>query len=198
MVTWYCSFVIFQKSISSVGHMNSSVSIFNSFLHCFEKNTNPRCLAYISPAHHHTTSTHPTHTLCIAAKLLSPQTYYPIRQITIFHQNSAVCPLPANRTVKPHTPIYSAFLGIETPYSTCLGCSTKNILTPLLYKGMVERTFLLKIWGIKPVTSLICLIVCIGKFTAIKISAFIFANWKFQVLILHIIFYCNICTVNCK
>ena len=99
--------------------MNLSVSIFNSFLHCFEKNTNPRYLAYIYPAHHHTTSAHPTLASCIAVKLLSPQTYYPIRQITIFHQNSIVCPMPTNRTVKPHTPIYSAFLDIETTHSTC-------------------------------------------------------------------------------
>ena len=118
MVTWYCSFVIFQKSISSVGHMNLSVSIFNSFLHCFEKNTNPRYLAYIYPAHHHTTSAHPTLASCIAAKLLSPQTYYPIRQITVFRQNSTACTTRTNRTVKPTIPIYPSFLDIETTHST--------------------------------------------------------------------------------
>lgn len=74
-------------------------------------------------SHHHTTSAHPTHTPCIAAKLLSPQTYYPIRQITIFHQNSVVCPILTNRTVKPHIPIYSALRDIETTHSTCVECA---------------------------------------------------------------------------
>ena len=73
----------------------------------------------IFPSHHHTTSAHPTSPPCIAAKLLSPQTYYPIRQITIFHQNSVVCPIRLNRTVKPHILIYSAFLDIDTTHSTC-------------------------------------------------------------------------------
>lgn len=61
--------------------------------------------------------------LCIAVKLLSPQTYYPIRQITIFHQNSVVCPTLTNRTVKPNILLYSAFLDIETTHSTWLDCS---------------------------------------------------------------------------
>lgn len=72
----------------------------------------------IFSSHRHTTSAHPTLAPCIAAKLLSPQTYYPTRQIAIFNQNSAVCPMLANRTVKPPIPIYSAFLDITTTHST--------------------------------------------------------------------------------
>lgn len=72
----------------------------------------------IFSSHRHTTSAHPTHTPCIAVKLLSPQTYYPIRQITIFHQNSTVCPTRTNCTVKPYIPIHSAFLDIDTTHST--------------------------------------------------------------------------------
>lgn len=75
---------------------------------------------HIFSAHCHTTSAYPIHAPCIAAKLLSPQTYYPIRYITIFRQNSAVCPIRTNRTAKPHVPIYSAFLDIATTHSTCL------------------------------------------------------------------------------
>ena len=39
----------------------------------------------------------------------------------------------------------------------------KKPIQPLLYKGMVERTFSLKIYGFEPVITLNCPIICIGK-----------------------------------
>lgn len=73
----------------------------------------------IYPAHQHSTSAHPTHTPCIAAKLLSPRKYYHTRKIAIFFKNGAVVPVRTNRTVKPNITIYPSFLDIETTHSTC-------------------------------------------------------------------------------
>lgn len=73
-------------------------------------------------AHHATTSAHPTHTLCIAAKLLSPWKYYHTHKTAKFSKNGAVVPMCTNRTVKPPIPIYSDFLDIATTHSTCLVC----------------------------------------------------------------------------
>lgn len=73
-------------------------------------------------AHHHTTSAHPTHSPCIAAKLLSPWKYYHMHKTAKFSKNGEVVPMCTNRTVKLYIPIYSASLDITTTHSTCLVC----------------------------------------------------------------------------
>lgn len=59
----------------------------------------------IYPAHQHSTPAHPTHTPCIATKLLPPWTYYHTHKTDKFIKNGAVVPVRTNRTVKPNIPI---------------------------------------------------------------------------------------------
>ena len=49
----------------------------------------------------------------------------------------------------------------------------KKPIHPLLYKGMVERTFHLKNGGIEPIKTLSCLIARIGKLATIILIIFL-------------------------
>ena len=63
----------------------------------------------------------------------------------------------------------------------------KKPIHPLLYKGMVERTFHLKNGGIEPIKTLSCLIARIGKLATIILIIFLrYTLWKYSIWNLHL------------